>query len=98
MQSEKAPVLRLQIKLSQAEKDLLSDLATKSNSTMKGVILKAVKNVQINEALTKDDILLLSGLSRNLNQLTKFAHQANFSAEPILEIVQQLRDFINARR
>jgi Bacterial mobilisation protein (MobC) len=71
--------------------EILNKKAEQASLKKSEFIIRLIEDREINQPLSKQELIVLTGVANNLNQLTRFAHLGNLNVDAILEIVQKLK-------
>jgi chromosome segregation and condensation protein ScpB len=82
---------RFELRLTDIQLEKLEFKAEQASLKKSEFIIRLIENREINQPLSKQELIVLTGVANNLNQLTRFAHLGNLNIDAILEIVQKLK-------
>lgn len=71
--------------------ETLNKKAAQASLKKSEFIIKLIEDKEVNQPLSKQELIVLTGVANNLNQLTRFAHLGNLNVDAIREIVQKLK-------
>ena len=82
---------RFELRLTDIQLEKLEFKAAQACLKKSEFIIRLIEEREINQPLSKQELIVLTGVANNLNQLTRFAHLGNLNIDAILEIVQKLK-------
>ncbi len=85
---------RFEFRLTPKQMKTLEDKANKAGLRKTEFLIKLIEGKEILQPMTKQELILITGVANNLNQLTRFAHLGNLNIEGIKEILQKLKKAI----
>lgn len=82
---------RFELRLTDIQLEKLEFKAAQAYLKKSEFIIRLIEEREINQPLSKQELIVLTGVANNLNQLTRFAHLGNLNVDAIIEIVQKLK-------
>lgn len=79
------------IRFTPTQFETLNKKATQACLKKSEFIIRLIEQREINQPLSKQELIMLTRVANNLNQLTRFAHLGNLNVDAIIEIVQKLK-------